>query len=132
MAITTYNTTLTWGLTEGATTYTVEIKDFPDLTGDPNLVPATTLSDAVEAFEMGIKTAGAMPFTCNYDKTQYSAIEGASGTAYHYTLHFGTDGVNGKFGWQGKHSVKVPGKGIDDLVEMILIVVPATEPKLIN
>lgn len=132
MAITTYNTKLTWGATEGATTNTVRIKDYPDLGGPPNLVEMTDLEDDVQRFSLGVRTASAMPFTCNFDETVMANIEVSSGTTFYYTLHFGEDGVNGKVGWQGQHSVHIVGKSIDDPREMILTVVPSTRPKLLT
>ena len=43
MAINTYGITLKWGTSAEATEKVVDIKDFPDLIGEPELLETTTL-----------------------------------------------------------------------------------------
>ena len=44
-----------------------DIKDFPDLGGEPEMLETTTLSDPVQTFIMGIQSSDSMAFTMNYN-----------------------------------------------------------------
>lgn len=123
MAISSYNCVLKWGESEGALTKKVDIKDFPDLIGDPNLLETTTLSDAAQTYIPGIKSTDLMTFTTNFTKTDFQACKADEGKNLFYSLEF-SDGA--KFTWQGQHTMGVPGKGVDEVIEATINIVPST------
>ena len=129
-AISTYGITLKWGTSAEALTKTVDIKNFPDLGGAPELIETTTLSDAMQTFINGIQTAGEMAFTCNYTKADYSAVKADEGKELYYALEFGEDGDEGIFEWQGEHSVYLTGAEVNAPVEMVITIAPSTKPEL--
>ncbi len=129
-AISTYGVTLKWGATSQAVTKKVDIKNFPDLGGAPELIETTTLSDAMQTFINGIQTAGEMAFTCNYTKDAFGTVNGDANTELYYNLEFGTSGDEGIFEWQGMHSVHVTGADVNAPVEMVITIAPSTKPTL--
>lgn len=129
-AISTYGVTLKWGATSQAVTKEVDIKNFPDLGGAPELIEVTTLSDAMQVFINGIQTAGEMAFTCNYTKDSYETVEGDANTELYYALEFGDKGDEGIFEWQGMHSVHITGAEVNAPVEMVITIAPSTKPTL--
>ena len=60
MAISTYGVTLKWGASASAVTKEVDIKDFPDLGGAPEMLETTTLSDAIQTYILGIQSNSSM------------------------------------------------------------------------
>lgn len=130
MAISTYGVTLKWGTSAEALTKTVDIKNFPDLGGAPELIETTTLSDAMQTFINGIQTAGEMSFTCNYTKADYNAVKADEGEELYYALEFGKNGDEGVFVWQGEHSVYITGAEVNAVVEMVISIAPSTRPEL--
>jgi len=123
MAISSYGVYLKWGTSAEAVEKVVDIKDFPDLMGEPNLLETTTLSDPQVTNIPGIKRSDLMAFTCNYTKADFSAVEEDANTALYYALEF-SDGS--KFTWQGQHTCGLPGKGVDEVIEFTINVVPST------
>ena len=114
MAINTYGIVLKWGESESAVAKVVDIKDFPDLIGEPELLETTTLSDQQVTNIPGIRGSDLLTFTCNYTKTDFSAVKQSEGKAMFYALEF-SDGS--KFTWQGQHTCGLPGKGVNEVVE---------------
>lgn len=102
----------------------IDIRDFPDLQGDPNMLDTTTLSDKAETQTPGIKRANERKFTVLYSKADYNKIKALGGAAKDVAVWFGgtdlgvPDGSLGKFEGKGIISVKVLGKGVDDVREM--------------
>lgn len=129
-AISTYGITLKWGATAGSVTKVVDIKDYPDLGGEPELLETTTLSDPMQTFINGIQTSGSMPFTINYLDSTYTSILADAGKDLYYALEFGAAGANGTFTWQGQHDAYVTGAGVNEVPEIILTVTPSTKPTL--
>ena len=123
MAISSYNCVLKWGESSEALTKKVDIKDFPVLIGDPNLLETTTLSDAAQTYIPGIKSMDLMTFTTNFTKTDFQACKADEGKTLFYSLEF-SDGA--KFTWQGQHTMGVPGKGVDEVIEATINIVPST------
>lgn len=123
MAISTYGVSLKWGASADSLTKVVDIKDFPDLMGEPNLLETTTLTDAQVTHIPGIKSSDLMTFTCNYTKEDFTAVNTAANTEQYYALEF-SDGS--KFSWQGQHTCGLPGKGVDEVIEFTINVVPAS------
>lgn len=123
MAISSYGVYLKWGTSAEAVEKVVDIKDFPDLMGEPNLLETTTLSDPQVTNIPGIKGSDLMAFTCNYTKEDFTAVEEDANTPLYYALEF-SDGS--KFAWQGQHTCGLPGKGVDEVIEFTINVVPST------
>ncbi len=130
MAISTQGVTLKWGASSAAMTKVIDIKDFPDLGGAPELLETTTLSDAAQTFILGIQSLSAMEFTANYTKADFEKVEGDANTDLYYALEFGTSGSEGVFEWQGQHSVYVVGAGVNAVTEMKIVIAPSTKPEL--
>ena len=123
MAISTFGITL-MHKGEGSTyTKLIDIKDFPDLIGDPNMLETTTLSDAQVTNIPGIKSSDMLTFTCNYTKADFTAVNEKANTALYYSLEF-SDGS--KFTWQGQHTCGVPGKGVDEVIEFTINIAAST------
>lgn len=129
-AISTYGITLKWGSSSGSLSKKIDIKDFPDLGGAPELLETTTLSDAAQTFINGIQTLSAMEFTANYTKEDFETVLADANTPLHYSLEFGEDGDEGIFEWQGEHDVWVTGAGVNAPVEMKISIAPSTKPTL--
>ena len=130
MAITTYGITLKWGTDPESLTKKVDIKDFPDLGGAPELRETTTLSNPAQTYILGILSMDSMEFTANYTKSDYEAVLADANKKLYYALEFGIDGSEGVFEWQGEHTVWVTGAGVNDVVEMKIGIAPSTKPTL--
>ena len=105
MSISTYGITLKWGTSPDSLTKKVDIKDFPDIGGAPELLEDTTLSSPVQTFILGIQSMGLMEFTVNYTKSDYEAVLADANKKLYYALEFGINGSEGIFDWQGEHTV---------------------------
>ena len=123
MAISTLGVTLKMGESAEALTKLVDIKDFPDLIGDPNMLETTTLSDAAVTNIPGIRSSDMLTFTCNYTKADFTAVNAKANTSQFYSLEF-SDGS--KFTWQGQHTCGVPGKGVDEVIEFTINIAAST------
>ena len=117
MAINTYGISLKWGASTDAAAKVVDIKDFPDMIGDPELLDTTTLSDAQVTNIMGIKGSDLLTFTCNYTSADFKKVNDDAEKALFYVLEF-SDGS--KFTWQGQHTCGLPGKGVNEVVEFTI------------
>ena len=49
----------------------IDIKDFPDLGGAPEMLETTTLSDKMQTYIPGIQSLDALEFTANYTKDDF-------------------------------------------------------------
>ena len=58
----------------------VDIKEFPDLGGSPEMLETTTLSDRMQTYIPGIQSLDALEFTTNYTLDDYKKLK-ASRTA---------------------------------------------------
>jgi hypothetical protein len=123
MAISSFGITLKWGATADAVKKVVDIKDFPDLIGDPNLLETTTLSDAQQTNIPGIKSSDTLSFTANYTSVDFAAVKADENKSLFYELAF-SDGS--KFTWSGQHTCGMPGKGVDEVVEFTINIAAAT------
>ena len=129
MAISTYLATLKWGDSAATVAKVIDIKEFPDLIGEPNMLETTTMSDAAQTFIPGIKQTEALTFTYNYTKTDFDAVKADEGKQLFYELEF-SDGS--AFVWQGTHVATLPGKGVDEVIEAGIAIAPSSsvEPKV--
>ena len=123
MAINTYGITLKWGASAEAAAKVVDIKDFPDLISDPELLETTTLSDAQVTNIPGIKGSDMLTFTCNYTSADFAAVNDDANTPLFYVLEF-SDGSS--FNWQGQHTCGLPGKGVNEVVEFTINIAAST------
>ena len=88
MAINTYGVELHWGETSEAVAKVIDIKDFPDMIGEPEMLETTTLSDAQVTNIPGIKSSETLTFTYNFTKADFSKVEADAGKAFHYESYF--------------------------------------------
>ena len=123
MAINTFGVSLKWGESADSVAKVVDIKDFPDMIGDPEMLETTTLSDAQVTNIPGIKSSDTLTFTCNYTKADFTAVNADAETPLFYTLEF-SDGS--KFAWQGQHTCGLPGKGVNEVIEFTINIAAST------
>ena len=134
MATSSYKTFL---MHKKATAYEklVDIKDFPDLGGSPEMLETTTLSDSMQTFIEGIQSQDALEFNINYDLTTYKKINDMKGTETEFSVWFGgteadgsltPTGSEGKFNFKGYISIRVTGKGVNEVKEAVISIAPST------
>ena len=135
MAISTLGVTLKMGASAEELAKVVDIKDFPDMIGDPNMLETTTLSDASVTNIPGIRSSDTLTFTCNYTKTDFAKLKALEGEEGEYAVWFGgtvTGGVatptgeDGKFEFSGSLSVYPVGGGVNEVVGMTITIAPST------
>lgn len=140
MAINTYKTYLMHKASASADyTKLVDIKDFPDLGGTPEMLETTTLSDPMTTFIAGIQTldTSGLQFTCNYTLSDYTTLKALeSETDHQFAVWFGAstsgnvdtpDGSDGKFAFKGQLSVFPSGGGVNEVVNMTVSIAPSTK-----
>ena len=127
MAISTYGITL-MHKASGENTYTklVDIKDFPDLGGAPEMLETTTLSDNMQTYIPGIQSLDALEFTANYTLADFKKIKALAGTDTAFAVWFGTNGADGKFEFNGQISAFPVGGGVNEVVDMTISIAPST------
>ena len=137
-ATSTYMTYLMHGTGTGTLTWAklVDITDFPDLMGEPELLEITTLSDKMQRFILGIQSNEGLTFNTNYDKTAFAALQALEGQEENYAVWFGgtesggtvsPSGSEGKFSFKGQLSVRVTGGGVNAVRGMSITIAPSTE-----
>ena len=113
----------------------VDIKDFPDLGGAPEMLETTTLSDPMQTYVEGIQSQDALEYTINYDLALYQKLLAMKGEEKEFSVWFGGDeadggvtptGNEGKFNFKGYLSVRVVGKGVNEVKEAIVSIAPST------
>lgn len=137
MAISTYKTFLMYKASGGSTySKLIDIKDFPDLGGEPEMLDTTTLSDGARTYIPGIQSQEAMTFTANYTSADYATVKALEGTEQDFAVWFGgtvsngvatPTGSDGKFEFKGKLVVFVSGGGVNEPVNMTISIAPSTE-----
>ena len=123
MAINTYGIELRFGESADAVSKVVDVKDFPDMLGESEMLETTTLSDAQVTNIPGIRSSDTLTFTCNYSKTDFAAVNDDAETPLFYELSF-SDGS--KFTWQGQHTCGLPGKGVNEVIEFTINIAAST------
>ena len=123
MAINTYGVSLEWGSSAEDVSKVIDIKDFPDLIGDPEMLETTTLSDAQVTNIPGIKGSDMLTFTYNFTKEDFAKVEADANKPLHYALKF-SDGS--KFTWEGQHTSGLPGKGVNEVIEATVNIAAST------
>ena len=136
MAISTYKVFL-MHKTSSESTYTklIDIKEFPDLGGEPEMLETTTLSDKMHTYIAGIQSMDGLSFSANYDMTDFKKLKALEGKKESYAVWFGgsensgtvtPDGSNGKFAFDGELSVYPVGGGVNEVVGMNVTIAPST------
>lgn len=113
----------------------VDIKEFPDLGGTPEMLEITTLSDKMQTYIPGIQSLDALEFTSNYTLEEYKKLKALEGTDKQYAVWFGgtesgdtvtPTGSDGKFKFNGQLSVFPVGGGVNEVVDMTITIAPST------
>jgi hypothetical protein len=134
MAISTYKIFL---MMKGETAYEklIDIKEFPDLGGSPEMLETTTLSDGMQTYIPGIQSLDALEFNCNYTLAEFKKLKALEGEEKEYAVWFGgtgegealtPTGSDGKFEFKGKISVFPVGGGVNEVVNMTVTIAPST------
>lgn len=136
MAISTYKVFLMKkGSSDDTWSKLVDIKEFPDLGGEPEMLETTTLSDNMQTYIAGIQSLDGLTFTTNYDKEDFQTLKALEGKENDYAVWFGgtgdagsltPDGSNGKFSFKGQLSVFPVGGGVNEVVDMSITIAPST------
>ena len=127
MAISTYGITLMYKEGTGSTyTKLIDIKDFPDLGGTPEMLETTTLSDNMQTYIPGIQSLDALEFTANYTLADFKKIKAMEGIDTAFAVWFGADGADGKFNFNGQISAFPTGGGVNEVVSMTISIAPST------
>lgn len=115
----------------------IDIKDYPDLGGAPEMLQTTTLSNKMHTYEPGVQSSDALEFTANYDLKEYQKLKALEGKELDLSVWFGGEdsgqgiatptGSDGKFNFKGKLNVYLPGGGVNEVVDMKIVIAPTTE-----
>lgn len=141
MAISTYKVFLMKKSTQGAYEKVVDIKDFPDLGGTPEMLDTTTLSDRMKTSIPGIQSLDALEFTANYTKEDFKKVYALRDKEEQYAVWIGgtekTGGVtptgeDGKYEFKGKLDVYVKGGGVNEVVDMVITIGASTPVDLVE
>ena len=134
MAISTYKTFLMKG-TGGSWAKLIDIKEFPDLGGVPEMLDTTTMSDGARTYILGIQETEAMTFTANYTLADYSSIKALENIETDFAVWLGATveneiatptGVDGKFEFKGYITVTKTGGGVNEVQNMTITIAPTT------
>lgn len=113
----------------------VDIKDYPDIGGSPETLETTTLSDSMQTYINGIQSSEAMEFTINYTSAIFDEIDAMAETETQFAIWFGgteeagvvtPTGDEGKFEFKGYISIRVSGKGVNEVREAVISIAPST------
>lgn len=135
MAISTYKTFLMTSTDGSDWTKLIDIKDYPDLGGEPETLETTTLSDNMQTSILGIQSLDSLSFTANYDLTEFKKLKALEGKTQHYAVWFGGTGEadsltptgdQGKYKFQGQLSAYPVGGGVNEVVDMNITIAPST------
>ena len=118
-------------------TKVVDIKDFPDLGQNPNMLETTTLTDPMQTFIKGIVQlpSDGLTFTANYTMADYTTVKALEDAKYSFAIWFGgtesngvvtPTGSDGKFEFEGELAVYVNGGGVDEVVNMTIAIAPSS------
>lgn len=113
----------------------IDIKEFPDLGGAPEMLETTTLSDNMQTYIPGVQSLDALEFTANYTKEDFTKLKALEGQEKDYAVWFGgtseggtltPTGTDGKFEFKGQLSVFPVGGGVNEVVDMTVTIAPST------
>lgn len=134
----TMGTYLMYKATSSAATYTklVDIKNFPDLGGEPERVDVTTLSDRVRKYAMGVQDLSSFTFNANYIAADYQKITALTGNQTEFAIWIGDTedngvytptGSDGQWVFTGDISVYKAGGDVNAAQDMTITIFPSTE-----
>ena len=135
MAISTYKVFLMHKASGETYEKLVDIKDFPDLGGAPEMLETTTLSDGMSTYIPGIQSLDGLEFTANYTKEDFTKVKALEGTDEAWSVWFGgtasgatitPTGEYGKFDFNGQVSVFPVGGGVNEVIDMKITIAPST------
>ena len=135
MAISTYKVFLMKSSGDRVFEKLIDIKDFPDLGGAPEMLETTTLSDSMQTYIPGIQSLDALEFNANYTKDDFDTLKALEGEEYTFAVWFGgtveggvvtPTGSEGKFEFRGQLSVFPTGGGVNEVVGMTITIAPST------
>ena len=127
--------------TDGSTyTKLLDVKNYPDLGGDPENLDTTTLTDSMRTSIPGLIELDTLTFDANYDPTDYQACatlmaSDLSAPSYYAVWFGGTEvsgsdptptGSLGKFSFKGKLTVYVTGGDVNAARAMRVSIAAAT------
>nr|DAK02806.1 MAG TPA: Major tail protein [Caudoviricetes sp.] len=113
----------------------IDIKEFPDLGGAPEMLETTTLSDKMQTYIPGIQSLDSLEFTANYTLEDYKKLKQMEGSDKEFAVWFGgtesgdtvtPTGTDGKFKFNGQLSVYANGGGTNEVVGMTITIAPST------
>lgn len=115
----------------------IDITEFPDLGGEPEMLETTTLSDKMRTYIPGIQGLEGMTFGANYDHEDYLALKALENHEEEYAVWFGgtenagglpptPTGSEGKFAFSGQLSVYVTGGAVNEVRGMSVSIAPST------
>ena len=113
----------------------IDIKDFPDLGGAPEMLETTTLSDPMQTYIPGIQSLDSLEFNANYTKENFTKLKALEGAEHDYAVWFGgteagsvltPTGDDGKFLFKGQLAVFPVGSGPNEVVGMTITIAPST------
>lgn len=133
-------TFLMYKATSNASQYTklIDIKDYSDIGGSREMLEVTTLTDDMQHFIPGIIQLdnGSLQFTANYTLGDYTTLKALENVEKSYSIWLGASvttttttptGEDGKFDFDGQLSVRVIGKGVNEVREMQIDIAPTTD-----
>lgn len=135
MARSTYKTFLMYAASEGNYTKLIDIKDYPDLGGAPEMLETTTLSDPMQTNIPGIQSLDSLEFTANYTAEDFARLKEMEDEDLDLAVWFGgteegnvitPTGSEGKFSFTGRLSVYVAGGGVNEVTDMKITVAAGT------
>lgn len=135
MARSTYKTFLMHAASGNTYEKLIDIKDFPDLGGAPEMLETTTLSDPMQTNIPGIQSLDSLEFTANYTLEDYTKLKEMENEDLNLAVWFGGDeeggvvtptGDEGKFKFKGRLSVYVAGGGVNEVTDMKITVAAGT------
>lgn len=136
MATSSYKTFLMHSTDEGSSyEKLIDIKDYPDLGGEPEMLETTTLSDNIQTNILGIQSLDSLTFTANYDFAKYKELKAMELQDKYFAVWMGgtgdgsslqPSGSEGKYKFKGQLSVYVSGKGVNEVREMIISIAATT------
>lgn len=113
----------------------IDIKDYPDLGGAPEMLETTTLSDKMQTNIPGIQSLDALEFTANYTATDYAKLKALEGVEGDFAVWMGgtesggvvtPTGDEGEFEFKGSLSVYVAGAGVNEVSDMKISIAAST------
>ena len=123
-AISNIGTILKFGTSAGSLTELCKIKSYPQLGGEREQIETTDLTDTAQTFVPGVQSVETMSFTANFLVSTYTSPKGNALKDGYFELDFGATG--GKATWEGQYDVYVNEGGVNEVVEMTIVVYPST------